>query len=219
MAGIVGSTTMNSFASPPAARIFSPQKGTQTAGLFDWLFGGSQDRESARPPPESQQRRRDDDGGQRERPRAGRNEGGAGTYRTLCVRLCDGFYFPISFATTRSRVREDAERCERQCPSRSKLYFHRNSDQTVDDMVDSDGQPYTKLPEAFRFRETYVAGCTCFGNPWDAESLVRHEAYARNPPPASAPTATTGKSKLAEPRHRNRQTNWGYRARQDNAND
>ena len=25
------------------------------------------------------------------------------TYRTLCVRMCDGFYFPISYATSSSQ--------------------------------------------------------------------------------------------------------------------
>jgi hypothetical protein len=143
-------------------------------------------------------------------------DGGVGTYRTFCVRLCDGFYFPVSFATTRGKVREDAARCERQGPSRSRLYFHRNSDQTVDDMVDLNGQPYTKLPDAFRFREIYVPDCTCHGNPWDAEAIARHEEYARNPlPPQSAPTATAAQSKAVEPRRRSHQTNWGYRSRRD----
>ena len=27
----------------------------------------------------------------------------SGTYRTVCVRSCDGFYFPISFATVPAR--------------------------------------------------------------------------------------------------------------------
>src|SRR5690606_29512315 len=30
-----------------------------------------------------------------------------GTYRTVCVRLCDGFFFPISFATTPDRFGAD----------------------------------------------------------------------------------------------------------------
>ena len=27
----------------------------------------------------------------------------SGTYRTVCVRSCDGYYFPISYATTAER--------------------------------------------------------------------------------------------------------------------
>src|SRR6266540_3435428 len=32
----------------------------------------------------------------------------ARTYRTLCVRTCDGYYFPISYATNRSHFKTDA---------------------------------------------------------------------------------------------------------------
>jgi hypothetical protein len=48
----------------------------------------------------------------------------AGTYRTVCVRLCDGFYFPISFSTYRSHFQKDAQRCEQSCPNRSRLFAH-----------------------------------------------------------------------------------------------
>jgi hypothetical protein len=48
----------------------------------------------------------------------------SGTYRTVCVRLCDGVYFPISFSTYRSYFAKDAERCERSCPNRSRLFVH-----------------------------------------------------------------------------------------------
>lgn len=39
------------------------------------------------------------------------------TYRTLCVRTCDGYYFPISFATTPNRFQDDERACQRACPA------------------------------------------------------------------------------------------------------
>jgi hypothetical protein len=117
------------------------------------------------------------------RPREGWQPNGGGTYRTLCVRLCDGFYFPISFATTRSRFAKDASRCERLCPSRSRLYAYRNPGQEVDDMVDRDGVPYAKLPTAFHFRSRHAADCTCRGNPWDVEAIEQHQSYSAAQPP------------------------------------
>jgi Protein of unknown function (DUF2865) len=178
-----------------------------TVGLFDWLFGGSQT------PPEqpTEPKGRSDEDGRTTRGR--RSEGDPGSYRTVCVRLCDGFYFPISFATTRGRLRDDAETCERQCPSRSRLFFFRGTDQTVDEMVDLDGQRYVNLAAAFRFRDAYVANCTCRGNPWDPEELARHAEYARTTQPAVA-TASPAPSKETKTRRRARQT-YGYRARQD----
>lgn len=113
-----------------------------------------------------------------ERPRRRRDAPKAETYRTLCVRLCDGFYFPISFSTLRGRFAVDAKQCEQSCPTRSRLFVHRNPGQDVDDMVDLDGRPYRSLPTAFLHRAQYVADCTCRGNPWDEASIARHRAYA-----------------------------------------
>jgi hypothetical protein len=48
------------------------------------------------------------------------------TYRTLCVRLCDGYYFPISHATGQDGFMRDAERCAASCGSDARLFFHRN---------------------------------------------------------------------------------------------
>ena len=36
---------------------------------------------------------------------------GGGTYRTLCVRTCDGYYFPISFKVTRAKFNTDSIAC------------------------------------------------------------------------------------------------------------
>ena len=108
-----------------------------------------------------------------------RRLGASGTYRTVCVRLCDGFYWPISHATTRDRFARDTKQCEQACPSRSRLFVHRTSD--VDEpaaMKGLEGRAYEKLENAFRHQREYVAECTCKGNPWDEEALTRHRAYA-----------------------------------------
>ena len=141
------------------------------AGLFDWLLG----REQSAPPPVP-----------RPPPRESPSIVGGGTFRTMCVRLCDGFYFPISFSTTREKFGNDAGKCERQCPSRSRLFVYRNPGQSSEDMVDLKGEPYTKLLTAHRFKAAYVPDCTCQGNPWDPQTVARHQSY---PPPKVAPTA------------------------------
>jgi hypothetical protein len=113
----------------------------------------------------------------------------AGTYRTLCVRLCDGFFAPVSSSTTRSRFALDAKRCEQSCPGRSRLFVQRTGTEP-DSMVDLEGRPYTNLENAFRHQREYVPNCTCRGNPWDEEALARHRAYAeaKQSQDASGPT-------------------------------
>jgi hypothetical protein len=104
----------------------------------------------------------------------------SGTYRTLCVRLCDGFYFPVSDSTRRKRLSGDAKQCEQRCPARSRLFVHRNPGESVEDMVDLQGRPYRNLPTALLYQTKYVADCTCHGNPWDEAALARHRTYAED---------------------------------------
>lgn len=85
-----------------------------------------------------------------------------GTYRTLCVRTCDGYYFPISFSTTRDRLPEDQQTCQAMCPaSDAKLFFHLNPGGGPEDMVALDGQPYSSLPTAFQYRTRIESSCAC----------------------------------------------------------
>ena len=37
------------------------------------------------------------------------------TYRTVCVRMCDGYYFPVSFSVTPDRFERDRQSCENSC--------------------------------------------------------------------------------------------------------
>jgi hypothetical protein len=88
--------------------------------------------------------------------------GGGGTYRTLCVRTCDGYYFPISFSTTSERFAEDAHTCETMCPgTEARLYYHPNPGGGPEDMVAITGEPYSTLPAAFKYRTSLDSACTC----------------------------------------------------------
>lgn len=84
------------------------------------------------------------------------------TYRTMCVRTCDGFFFPVSYAVTENGLSRDAAVCRSMCPSaETRLFLHRNPGETLDDLVALDGTPYAMLPNANRFRTQFVAGCSC----------------------------------------------------------
>ncbi|NEW90656.1 DUF2865 domain-containing protein [Rhodopseudomonas sp. BR0M22] len=85
-----------------------------------------------------------------------------GTFRTVCVRSCDGYYFPISFATVPSRFADDERTCKSLCPaSEASLYAYRNPGQDMNQAVSINGQPYTSLPNAFRYRQSFNPSCSC----------------------------------------------------------
>lgn len=102
------------------------------------------------------------------------------THRTMCVRLCDGYYFPISYATTSERFEDDERACQRSCSSPAKLYVYRNPGQEPEDMVNLDGRPYTKLMNAFLFRTKLDQACKCNPHPWEQAATDRHRKYAED---------------------------------------
>jgi hypothetical protein len=98
-----------------------------------------------------------------------------GTYRTLCVRTCDGFYYPVSFSTVPSRFPEDERTCQRTCPATEVMLFtHRNPGEDVNQAVSISGRAYRDLPNAFHYRQAVDPACTCRrpGQSW-ADALGR----------------------------------------------
>ena len=70
------------------------------------------------------------------------HDGEVTTYRTVCVRLCDGYFWPISHATTEDYFGRDKATCERGCGgSPAKLYVYQNPGAEPEMMRDLEGQP------------------------------------------------------------------------------
>ncbi len=82
------------------------------------------------------------------------------TYRTICVRACDGYYFPLSFSTTPAYFPTDQRTCEAQCPG-ATLYYYENPGAPVETAVSVNGERYTALENAFAYRDTYNPQCGC----------------------------------------------------------
>ncbi len=76
--------------------------------------------------------------------------------QAYCVRSCDGRYFPISGPDNQSK----AASCNNFCPASETRLVYGSS---IDNAATETGKPYSELPNAFRFRNEIVAGCTCNG--------------------------------------------------------
>ena len=144
----------------------------------------------------------------------------SGTYRTVCVRSCDGGYFPISFSTVPARFPDDEKTCKALCPAtEASLYAYRNPGEDINQAVSVNGQPYTALPNAFRFRTEFNPTCSCKapGQTWsDALKSIDEKAEAeqqgdiivteesakkmqRPPPKGASATAKKGATVPATP--------------------
>jgi len=104
----------------------------------------------------------------------------SGTFRTVCVRTCDGAYFPVSFATYQARFQDDEKTCKALCPAtEATLFAYRNPGEDINQAVSISGQPYTALPNAFKFRTEFNPSCACkaAGQTWsDALKSVDDKA-------------------------------------------
>jgi len=86
----------------------------------------------------------------------------SGTFRTVCVRTCDGGYFPVSFATYQQRFQDDERTCKALCPAtEATLFTYRNPGEDINQAVSISGQPYSSLPNAFKFRTEFNPSCAC----------------------------------------------------------
>jgi hypothetical protein len=84
------------------------------------------------------------------------------TYRTVCVRTCDGYYFPISYSTTPASFPQDEQVCQRMCPAAEvALYSHRNPGEDISQALSTAGRNYSELPNAFAFRKAFNSSCSC----------------------------------------------------------
>ncbi|KKB10736.1 hypothetical protein VE25_16375 [Devosia geojensis] len=120
---------------------FSPDR----QALFDRVYGSSSDQ-----------------GSQVVENQGGWSSGGYRTVRTLCVRLTDGYFWPISYSTLQDYVGQDAAACQQMCPGTPvELYFYDNPGQEPEQMRNMLGQPYSNMPNAFRYREAFDTESSC----------------------------------------------------------
>jgi hypothetical protein len=98
-------------------------------------------------------------GGGRKQPQHRNSPTLAGTYRTLCVRLCDGYYFPLNFATNHKGIAADEKKCASQYgPGEAALFYHRTGSDPSE-AISTKGKRYSALNQAFAYRSLYRPQC------------------------------------------------------------
>jgi len=94
--------------------------------------------------------------------RRNRDNGGAAVQslssRAVCVKLCDGSFFPVNGA--------DAHGSQAACASQrpgapTQVFFRASGSDQIEDAIASNGQRYAALLVAFRYRSTVDNTCTC----------------------------------------------------------
>jgi len=91
---------------------------------------------------------------------------GYNTVRTVCVRLSDGYFWPISYATLPEYISNDAISCQQMCPNTAvELYYYNNPGEEPEQMRSINGVPYTSLATAFAYRNDFDKSASCTVTP------------------------------------------------------
>ena len=85
-----------------------------------------------------------------------------GSTRTVCVRLCDGFYFPINSRSHSDNFYEELAMCVGRCPGADVSLYYHGADSPVESMRSTlTGERYVNLPTAFAYRKAASESCGC----------------------------------------------------------
>ena len=87
-----------------------------------------------------------------------RAQGGS---EAICVRQCDGGFFPVSYSAYRGNLSDLNALCQAECPNAEATVYTKSLWRDVETAVSIDGEPYTSLPNALKFQKQRVAACSC----------------------------------------------------------
>ncbi|HET6377074.1 MAG TPA: DUF2865 domain-containing protein [Methylocella sp.] len=107
----------------------------------------------------------------------GKSKRARGGSQALCVRSCDGGYFPLSLSARQAEPDELTNLCQALCPNAEVSVYTRVPYQDISTAVSIDGEiPYAEMPNALKFQKTFDPACTCKppGQSW-AEALAPAE--------------------------------------------
>lgn len=108
---------------------------------------------------------------------SGKRLGGGGL--AICVRECDGGFFPVSYSSWHHSADDLQRLCTARCPNAKVDLYSMAVGGDIGAARSADGQSYRDLPNAFLFRKTHVQDCGCKpkGESW-AQALAKSDADA-----------------------------------------
>ena len=97
--------------------------------------------------------------------------------KAVCVRTCDGSFFPVSYSASQGRLGGLEDMCRALCPNADvSLYTYPPSGQ-IEQAVSINGAKYMDMPNALKYRTSLDPTCSCKrkGESW-ADALAGAEA-------------------------------------------
>jgi len=128
------------------------QRAAPQRGFWETMFGIQEHAPAPPPPLPVEEDGPLDDGG---------DSHAHGGSQAVCVRTCDGGFFPLSFSV-RSASDDDLEQlCKALCPNAEVRLYSRNPASDISTALGADGTAYSDLPNALKYTKALVPECGC----------------------------------------------------------
>ena len=85
---------------------------------------------------------------------------GGGSGKLVCVRICDGYFFPLASLGNRGSV-DTGQMCQAQCPGAETEAFTIGAGEDIEHATGEGGKSYMELENALRYQKATVPGCSC----------------------------------------------------------
>jgi hypothetical protein len=135
---------------------------------------------------------------------------GGGSY-LVCVRACDGGFFPVPYVGDRDSLEKI---CQGLCPNATTQLYSMPFGGTIEQSVSTSGAPYAILPNAGKFEQAVDQSCSCRreDQSWaealaavearfqrqSGDVLVTPEISEQMSRPAAAPKITVAKARATD---------------------
>jgi hypothetical protein len=145
----------------------------QPRGIFDALFGNQNPQTS--PDVQTVPLAPDADANVEEKTIEGDTEARAGS-KAVCVRSCDGSFFPVSYSAGSNRLDDLQDMCRALCPNADVGLYTYAPSADIETAVSISGARYIDSPNALKYRKSVDSTCSCRrrGQSW-ADALVGAE--------------------------------------------
>jgi hypothetical protein len=97
--------------------------------------------------------------------------------KAVCVRACDGGFFPVSYSATQGRLDGLEDMCRALCPNADVSLYTYPASGEIEQAVSISGARYMDSPTALKYRQSLDPNCSCRprGESW-ADALAGAEA-------------------------------------------
>jgi hypothetical protein len=89
------------------------------------------------------------------------HNGAHGGSQAVCVRTCDGGFFPLSFSANSASDEELEALCKALCPNAEVRLYTRSPNRNISTALGTDGTAYGDLPNALKYTRALEPGCGC----------------------------------------------------------